>query len=114
MSFLRWFGALALPKPAMYGSASDWATDLFPLEQRQVAARVAEVLLDRLNVPLDDITEKTRFIKDLRMDDFEATEVLTALEARFQISISEADAQNLETVSDLVRYLCEQRQTTNS
>lgn len=114
MNFLRWLEYLVRPTTVRYGSASDWAMDLFPVEQRQVAARVAEVLHDRLNVPLDDITEKTRFIKDLRMDDFEAMEVLTALEARFQISISEADAQNMETVSDLVRYLCDRRQTTNS
>lgn len=114
MNVVRWFSNLVQPKAAKYGSASDWGIEHFPSQQCDIAARVADVLVDCLNASLDDLSGTTRFIKDLRMDDFESMEVLTALEAKFQISISEADAQNLETVSDLVRYLCKQYQPRNT
>ena len=105
MNFLRWVSNLLRPKPAKYGSPLAWAADHFPVAQGDVAARVAEILVDQLNVRLDDLNGDTRFIQDLQMDDLEPMEVLAALEAAFRMTIPVEETASLETISDLVRYL---------
>ncbi|MDB5344084.1 MAG: ydaF [Schlesneria sp.] len=105
MTFRRWFDNLMPMKSAKYGTASDWAAAHFPADQRDIAARIAEILVNQLNVRFDELDGTTQFIKDLRMDDHEPGEVVAAVESAFEVSLPAKDTASMETVADLVRYV---------
>lgn len=72
MHFLQWFRNLVQPKRVKYRDASVWAADYFPEEERDVAARVGEILVEQLAVEFNDLTSTTQFIRDLKMARFRA------------------------------------------
>lgn len=91
--------------PPMYVDASQWAAASFPMELNDIASRVADILVEELNVPLSDLRANTQFVADLKMTDLEPVEVLMEVEKEFHISIPPEDWQRLETIADLVHYL---------
>src|ERR1051325_1715251 len=101
MRFLHWFRKVKEPRGKRYKDASEWAAHHFPDAQRDVARRVADILVEQVGVGLDGLTPTTRFIDDLDMTDLEPVEVVMALEVEFGFSIPDADCEPLETIVDL-------------
>src|ERR1051325_1043938 len=104
-TFLGWLTKIGSSKRAIWASSSHWATTLFPEAQRDIARRVADILIEQVGVGLDSLAPNTRFIEDLGMTDLEPVEVVMALEVEFGFAIPSADCEPLETIQDLVRYL---------
>jgi len=112
MSILQWFRKAKQVKAKTYENTDQWAAQHFPDSQRDIARRVADILVEQVGVDLDSLTPMTRFIEDLRMTDLEPVEVVMALEVEFGLSIPGADFEPLETITDLVQYLYERVQHT--
>lgn len=66
--------------------------------------KVREIVAETYRKPLADITPNTRFVQDLG-DSMEVVEVVMTCEDVFDIAIPDADAEKLETVSQLVSYI---------
>lgn len=66
---------------------------------------VIEVVVEQLGVAKGDVTMKSRFVEDLNADSLDLTELVMTLEEKFQCTISEADAEKLKCVGDVVSYL---------
>ena len=72
--------------------------------------RVKSIVVDKLGVEEDEVTETSSFIENLNADSLDLVELIMAFEEEFstddvQLEISEEDAANIATVSDAVDYL---------
>ena len=74
--------------------------------------RVKTIVVDKLGVEDDEVTETASFIENLNADSLDLVELIMAFEEEFstgdaQLEISDEDAANITTVSDAVAYLKE-------
>ena len=72
--------------------------------------RVKSIVVDKLGVEEDEVTETASFIENLNADSLDLVELIMAFEEEFstddvQLEISDEDAANIATVSDAVDYL---------
>jgi acyl carrier protein len=70
----------------------------------EISELVKETIVDRFEIELDKVTEKTRFIEDLGAEGFDADLAMT-FEGEFGCEIPDEAAQGIRTVGDLIRYL---------
>ena len=64
-----------------------------------------EKLGEYVDVPLDEITEDTRFIEDLGLNSFEFMWLLGYLEEEYDIVVDESEVRGLTTVGEAVEYI---------
>ena len=72
--------------------------------------RVKTIVVDKLGVDEDEVTESSSFIENLNADSLDLVELIMAFEEEFstdddQLEISDEDAANIATVNDAVKYL---------
>ena len=75
-----------------------------------VFERVRDIAADKLSVEPDDVKLESSFTEDLEADSLDVVELIMALEEEFgdddtPLEISDEDAENLNTVQDVVDYL---------
>jgi acyl carrier protein len=70
---------------------------------------VKEVIVDVLKVDDDNITPETRFIEDLKADSMDQFFLIDGFCEKFDITISDEDARNIQTVKDAVDYIDSQK-----
>ena len=67
--------------------------------------KVKDILVDVLGVNADDIKPESKFVDDLGADSLDLVELIMSLEDKFQIEISDADAEKILTVQDALDYI---------
>jgi acyl carrier protein len=70
-----------------------------------VFERVKKILMKQLNIDEDHITGDALFVDDLGADSIDSVELLMAFESEFKIDIPEKDAEKIQKVDDIVKYL---------
>ena len=70
-----------------------------------IAAKVKEIVSDKLDVDGADIQEEQDFIEDLKADSLAVVEVVLALEEQFEIEIPDEDTEKIKTVRDAIEYI---------
>jgi acyl carrier protein len=70
-----------------------------------IAAKVKEIVSDKLDVDEADIEEEQDFIEDLKADSLAVVEVVLALEEQFEIEIPDEDTEKIKTVRDAIEYI---------
>ena len=73
--------------------------------REEIADRVKEVLVEQLGIDEGDITEEASFQEDLDADSLDLVELIMELEDKFEIKISDEDAQQIQTVGQAVDYI---------
>jgi len=64
-----------------------------------------EIIVDRLGVDPNEVTEEASFIDDLGADSLDTVELVMAFEEEFDIEIPDEDAEKLTTVKSASEYL---------
>lgn len=67
--------------------------------------RVKDVIVRKLGVEESQVTDTANFTKDLGADSLDTVELIMELENEFNISVDEADAGNIQTVADVIKYV---------
>ena len=67
--------------------------------------RVKQIIVDQLGVDEGAVTMEARFREDLEADSLDLVELIMSFDEEFGGSISDEDAQKINTVADAVRYL---------
>jgi acyl carrier protein len=67
--------------------------------------KLKEILVDVLGVKSEDIKAESKFIDDLGADSLDLVELIMALEDKFDIEISDEDAEKIITVKDALDYI---------
>jgi len=70
---------------------------------------VKEVIVDVLKIDPQNVTLETKFIEDLKADSMDQFFLIDGLCEKFDISISDEDARNIQSVNDAVAYVDSQK-----
>lgn len=71
--------------------------------------KIKDIIIDQLQVEESDVAMDTNLMKDLSADSLDAVEIIMAIEEEFGIEIPDEDAENIQTVGDLVKYVEENK-----
>lgn len=67
--------------------------------------KVKAMIIDKLGVDENEIKPEVKFIDDLGADSLDIVELVMALEDEYQIQIPDEDAEKMETVGDVIKYI---------
>jgi acyl carrier protein len=75
-----------------------------PIEQR-----VKDIIVEQLGVKPEQVTPEAKFIEDLGADSLDTVELVMALEEEFGIEVPDEQAEKLQSVGDVMKYIEEQQ-----
>lgn len=67
--------------------------------------RVTKVVVDRLKVSNDEVTELASFVDDLGADSLDVVDLVIGFEDEFEVQIPDEDAEKIQTVKQAVDYI---------
>lgn len=71
----------------------------------EIAERVKGIVVDKLGVDADKVTEEATFINDLGADSLDTVELIMDLEKEFNTTIPEDKAEEIKTVGDAIAFV---------
>ena len=71
--------------------------------------KIKDIIIEQLQVEESDVTMDTNLMKDLSADSLDAVEIIMAIEDEYGIEIPDEEAEKMQTVGDLVRYVEENK-----
>ena len=72
-----------------------------------LGAKIRSIIVDKLGVDEDSITDESSFTNDLGADSLDTVELIMEFEKEFDLTIPDEDAENIGTVGDAISYLTE-------
>ena len=72
-----------------------------------IEEEVIEIITEQLGADKDQITMETSFINDLGADSLDMVELVMEFEQRFDMEIPDEEAEKIQTVGDVFKYLKE-------
>lgn len=66
---------------------------------------IKEIIVEQLNADEEFITPKTNLLSDLNADSLDAVEVILAIEDKYDIEVTDDEADSLNTVQDIVNLV---------
>jgi acyl carrier protein len=70
-----------------------------------LAEKVKDIIVEKLGVDAEKVTDDASFIEDLGADSLDTVELVMAFEEEFGVEIPDEDAQKITTVRKAVEYL---------
>lgn len=67
--------------------------------------KITEIIVDKLGVDSNKITENAKFIDDLGADSLDLVELIMSMEDEFGVEIADEDAEKILKVSDAIDYI---------
>lgn len=67
--------------------------------------KVKSIIVEQLGVDESAVTPEASFIDDLGADSLDTVELVMALEEEFGIEIPDEDAEKIQTVGDVIKYI---------
>ena len=67
--------------------------------------KIEEIVVDKLDVPIEKVTENAKFIDDLGADSLDTVELIMQFEEDFDIDIPDEDAEKILSVQDALDYI---------
>ncbi len=71
----------------------------------EVTSRLQEIVIDRLDVDAEKITNNASFVEDLGADSLDIVELIMGIEEEFDIEIPDEDAEKLTNVGEALEYI---------
>ena len=75
------------------------------MAEKSIADRVKEIIVEQLGVNPDQVTSEAKFIEDLGADSLDTVELVMAFEEEFGAEIPDEDAEKLQAVGDVIKYI---------
>ncbi|GHT14778.1 acyl carrier protein [Bacteroidia bacterium] len=75
-----------------------------------IAAKVKEIVVDKLGVDAAEVVDSASFTNDLGADSLDTVELVMEFERAFGVSIPDEDAGKVSTVGDAIKYITEKQQ----
>ena len=71
----------------------------------EIADRVKNIVVDKLGVEPEKVTEEAAFITDLGADSLDTVELIKKKKKEFGITIPDEEAEKIKTVGDAVAFV---------
>jgi acyl carrier protein len=75
------------------------------MAEKSVEEKVKEIIVEQLGVNPEQVTSGAKFIEDLGADSLDVVELVMAFEEQFSVEVPDEDAEKLQTVGDVVKYI---------
>ena len=75
------------------------------MAEKTIEQRVKDIIVEQLGVNTDQVTSEAKFIEDLGADSLDTVELVMALEEEFGHEIPDEEAEKLQSVGDVVKYI---------
>jgi acyl carrier protein len=72
---------------------------------KSIEQRVKDIIVEQLGVNADQVTPEAKFIEDLGADSLDTVELVMALEEEFGNEIPDEQAEKLQSVGDVIKYI---------
>ena len=79
-----------------------------------IEERVKEMIIRQLGDGEKPVTLETSFVNDFKADSLDIVELVMELEDEFDVSIPDEDAEKMQTVGDVVKYINEHIQNNSA
>ncbi len=70
-----------------------------------IAAKVKEIIVDKLGVDESEVTPEASFTNDLGADSLDTVELIMEFEKEFNIGIPDDQAESITCVGDAIKYI---------
>ena len=70
-----------------------------------IAQKVKEIVAQQLDVDIAEVKDEAQFIEDLGADSLDTVELVMALEEEFGHEIPDEQAEKLQSVGDVIKYI---------
>jgi len=80
------------------------------MSEKTIEQRVKDIIVEQLGVNPDQVTPDAKFIEDLGADSLDTVELVMALEEEFGSEIPDEQAEKLQSVGDVIKYIEDQQQ----
>ena len=75
------------------------------MSEKSIEQRVKDIIVEQLGVNVDQVTPEAKFIEDLGADSLDTVELVMALEEEFGQEIPDDEAEKLQSVGDVNKYI---------
>ena len=75
------------------------------MSDKPIDQRVKEIVVEQLGVKAEQVTPQAKFIEDLGADSLDTVELVMALEEEFGIEVPDDQAEKLQSVGDVIKYV---------
>jgi len=79
------------------------------MADKPIDQRVKDIIVEQLGVKSEQVTPEAKFIEDLGADSLDTVELVMALEEEFGIEVPDEQAEKLQSVGDVMKYIEEQQ-----
>jgi acyl carrier protein len=80
------------------------------MSEQTIEQRVKKIIVEQLSVNADQVAPEAKFIEDLGADSLDTVELVMALEEEFGIEVPDEQAEKLQSVGDVIKYIEETQQ----
>jgi acyl carrier protein len=80
-------------------------TEIPMAAEKSIEDRVKAIIVEQLGVTEEQVTPEAKFIEDLGADSLDTVELVMALEEEFGQEIPDEEAEKLQTVGDVTKYV---------
>ena len=77
------------------------------MSNKEIEEKVKSIIVDKLGVDENEVTEKANFTNDLGADSLDTVELIMEFEKQFGINIDDQEAQEIQTVGDAIKFISE-------
>jgi len=67
--------------------------------------KIKSIIVEQLGVDESEVNPEAHFINDLGADSLDTVELVMALEEEFGVEISDEDAEKIQTVGDVIKFI---------
>lgn len=75
------------------------------MSDKSIEEKVKDIIVDQLGVNPEQVTSTASFIEDLGADSLDTVELVMAFEEEFGVDVPDADAEKLQNVGDVIKYI---------
>ncbi|MDX2227137.1 MAG: acyl carrier protein [Verrucomicrobiae bacterium] len=75
------------------------------MAEKTVEERVKEIIVEQLGVTPEQVKPEASFIDDLSADSLDTVELVMAFEEEFGVEVPDEDAEKLQSVGDVIKYI---------
>jgi acyl carrier protein len=75
------------------------------MAEKSIEEKVKDIIVEQLGVNPEQVTPTASFIEDLGADSLDIVELVMAFEEEFSVEVPDEDAEKLQTVGDVIKYI---------
>jgi acyl carrier protein len=79
------------------------------MSEKTIEQRVKGIIVEQLGVKAEQVNPEAKFIEDLGADSLDTVELVMALEEEFGQEIPDEQAEKLQSVGDVIKYIEESK-----